>query len=44
MSRRKDNPPGVDELYGLEPVFEPGDDEPGGEDAVSLQWRVVQCP
>lgn len=29
----------MDELYGLEPVFEPGDAE-----AASLQPRTVQCP
>lgn len=41
---RKDNPPAVDELYGLEPVIEPGDDEAAGDHAESLQWRAVQCP
>lgn len=44
VPNRKDIPPDVDEVYGLEPVFEPGDDEPGGDGAASLQWRVVQCP
>lgn len=42
MPARKENPPGVDELYGLEPVFEPGDDEPAS--AAGLQARTVQCP
>ncbi|HEY1890804.1 MAG TPA: CPXCG motif-containing cysteine-rich protein [Steroidobacteraceae bacterium] len=44
MAAHKDNPPEVDELYGLEPVFEPGDAEatPGG--GASLQLRTVQCP
>lgn len=43
MAARKEIPPGVDELYGLEPVIEPG----GGEDACDaegLRWRSVQCP
>lgn len=39
MPARKDNPPEVDERYGLEPVF-----EPGGAAAASLQLRTVQCP
>lgn len=36
-------PPGVDELYGLEPVIEPGQDAEGAGN-VSLQPRTVQCP
>ena len=40
---RKDNPPEVDALYGLEPVFEPGDAE-GRDGSASLQLRTVQCP
>ena len=36
------NPPELDALYGLEPVFEPGDDpSPCG---AGLQSRSVQCP
>ena len=42
MPAHKENPPGVDELYGLEPVIEPGDGEPAS--AESLQSRTVQCP
>ena len=39
---RKENPIAVDELYGLEPVIEPGEDAAArGE---SLQSRGVQCP
>jgi hypothetical protein len=41
---RKDNPPDVDELYGLEPVFEPGDAEAARDGSASLQLRTVQCP
>jgi len=40
----KDNPPGVDELYGLEPVIEPGDGEAAPDGPGSLQQRTVQCP
>jgi Cysteine-rich CPXCG len=40
----RDNPagPSIEELYGLEPVFEPGDGEAAC--AESLQSRTVQCP
>ncbi|HEV7135041.1 MAG TPA: CPXCG motif-containing cysteine-rich protein [Steroidobacteraceae bacterium] len=43
MPNRKENPPAVDELYGLEPVLEPGSDAAGncGE---TVQGRTVQCP
>lgn len=41
---RKDSPLGVDELYGLEPVIEPGDGDAASEDSASLQVRTVQCP
>ena len=42
MSGPRGNPPEVDALYGLEPVFEPGDDpSPCG---AGLQARAVQCP
>ena len=48
MAARKENPPGVDELYGLEPVFEPGSGEAAGEGAGegadSVQPQAVQCP
>lgn len=40
----KNNPPEVDELYGLEPVIEPGDGEAAGDCGGSVQWRTVQCP
>ncbi len=42
MPARNDNPPSVDELYGLEPVFEPGGGEAAG--CERLQSRAVQCP
>lgn len=35
---RKENPPDLDQLYGLEPVIEPGDGD------ASVQMRAVQCP
>jgi len=41
---RKDSPPDVDELYGLEPVIEPGDGDAAGGNSPSLQVRSVQCP
>lgn len=41
---RKENPPDLDELYGLEPVIEPGDGEAAGDCSASLQLRTVQCP
>ena len=44
MRNGKENSPGVDELYGLEPVIEPGDGDAAGESSDSLQWRTVQCP
>lgn len=48
MPARKDtpqaNPPDVDELYGLEPVIEPGDGEAGSDGCASLQSRTVRCP
>ena len=44
MSARKDKPADVDDLYGLEPVIEPGDGEPVGDGSASVQWRTVQCP
>lgn len=43
MPARKEIPAGVDELYGLEPVFEPGVGDPGDEPE-GLQSRNVQCP
>ncbi|HEV2269900.1 MAG TPA: CPXCG motif-containing cysteine-rich protein [Steroidobacteraceae bacterium] len=44
MAARKENPPGVDELYGLEPVFEPGNGEPARASADGVQPQAVQCP
>jgi hypothetical protein len=44
VASRKDNPPDVDALYGLEPVIEPGDGDEGHEGSASLQVRTVQCP
>ena len=38
------NPPDVDELYGLEPVIEPGDGDAAGDGSAGLQPRTVQCP
>lgn len=43
MPDRPASPPNVDEVYGLEPVFEPGDGE-GAGGAPGLQSRTVQCP
>jgi hypothetical protein len=40
---RKENPPDLDALYGLEPVIEPGDEE-SSDCSASLQVRTVQCP
>jgi hypothetical protein len=44
MPARKDDPRSVDELYGLEPVIEPGDGEAAGDVTPGLQPRTVQCP
>ena len=44
MPGRKDNPPDLDELYGLEPIIEPGDEVPDGDGAGSLEAQTVQCP
>lgn len=44
MPARRENPPDVDELYGLEPVIEPGDGEAASGDEARLRWRTVQCP
>ena len=44
MAARKENPPGVDELYGLEPVIEPGDGEAARADTGGVQPQAVQCP
>jgi Cysteine-rich CPXCG len=45
VAARKENPPHLDELYGLEPVIEPGDGGDAGQDGcASLQVRTVQCP
>ncbi len=41
MPARKGNPPEIDELYGLEPVIEPGEEATAPE---SLQSRGVRCP
>jgi hypothetical protein len=32
----------IDELYGLEPVYEP--DEPGRSSRFSTEWVSVRCP
>jgi hypothetical protein len=44
MAAHKENPPSVDELYGLEPVIEPGDGEAAGNGSGDLQPWTVQCP
>ena len=44
MPAHKESPPGVDELYGLDPVIEPGDGEAAGGGPAGLQPRTVQCP
>ena len=43
MPTREPNPTDVDQLYGLEPVFEPGDGE-AADRTPGLQSRTVQCP
>lgn len=43
MSAREKASRSVDEVYGLEPVIEPGDDA-AGESSPALQCRTVQCP
>lgn len=42
MSAREKASRSVDEIYGLEPVIEPGDDAAGA--SPGLQPRTVQCP
>lgn len=44
MPTHKEDSPSVDELYGLEPVIEPGDGETAGDGSPGLQPRTVQCP
>lgn len=44
MPARKQNPPEIDELYGLEPVIEPGDGAAAGGSSAALQLLSVQCP
>ena len=44
MPAHKENPPGVDELYGLEPVIEPGVGEAASNGSGDVQPRTVQCP
>lgn len=44
MAAPKDNPPELDEVYGLEPVFEPASGEAAAGTSASLQPRTVQCP
>ena len=44
MPAREKDPGNVDELYGLEPVIEPGNDEAGGGASAGLQPRTVLCP
>jgi hypothetical protein len=41
---RKENPPDLDELYGLEPVIEPGDGDTARDCSAVLQQRTVECP
>jgi hypothetical protein len=44
MPTRKEDSPSVEELYGLEPVIEPGDGEAAGGGSPGVQPRTVQCP
>lgn len=44
MPGREQDPKDLDELYGLEPVIEPGDGEAAGDRPAGLQPRTVQCP
>jgi Cysteine-rich CPXCG len=41
---RRKNPPDLDELYGLEPVIEPGDGDTARDCSAILQHRTVECP
>src|SRR6185437_2338898 len=43
MPAREKDSRNVDEIYGLEPVIEPGDDA-AGDSSPDLQPRTVQCP
>jgi hypothetical protein len=44
MPARKDESPSVDELYGLEPVIEPGAGEAATDGTPGVEQRTVQCP
>jgi hypothetical protein len=44
MAAPKVNPPEVDELYGLEPVIEPGDGEAAPDHSDGIQPLAVHCP
>lgn len=44
MPGRKQNPPDLDEIYGLEPVIERGDGDAGHAGSAGLQVRTVRCP
>ena len=44
MPAHKESSPNVDELYGLEPVIEPGDGEAAGNGSAGVQPQTVQCP
>lgn len=43
-AKREDNPPELDELYGLDPVIEPGNGVAAREGAEGVQPTAVQCP
>jgi len=44
MPAHRDNPPNVDELYGLDPLIEPGHGESAADDIGGLQPQTVHCP
>lgn len=44
MPAHKEGAPSVDELYGLEPVIEPGDGEAARDGSAGVQPQTVQCP
>ena len=45
MPAREKDPRNVDEIYGLEPVIEPGDEAgAAGGSSPGVQSRTVQCP
>lgn len=44
MPAHEENAPDLDEIYGLEPVIEPGEGAAADPGAAGLQPWTVQCP